>query len=143
MSNHVDHDADTTVGTTAGTKESNDALILALMQSSMDCIKLLDRDGRLVMMSENGQCVMEIDDASGILGRFWWDLWPADQGDALRALVAKAAGGEDAYYRGACPTGKGTMKLWDVRAAPVEDSTGDISQVVVVSREVVGAGGQS
>jgi hypothetical protein len=45
-----------------------DSLLLALLASSGDCIKILDLDGSLLFMTEGGQRIMEVTDFSAIQG---------------------------------------------------------------------------
>lgn len=57
-----------------------------VLESSVDCIKVLDLDARLEFMSEGGMCVMEVDDFGAIEGACWPDLVGrrARQGDFRR-----------------------------------------------------------
>ena len=47
-----------------------------ILESSSDCIKLLDLDGRLLYVNEGGLCILEIDDFSVIHNADWIALWP-------------------------------------------------------------------
>jgi hypothetical protein len=51
-----------------------DSLLLALLASSGDCIKILDLDGSLLFMTEGGQRIMEVTDFSAIQGCLWPDF---------------------------------------------------------------------
>ncbi len=112
------------------------SISLALLRNSRDCVKLLNMEGRISFMSENGQCAMEIDDMSMIAGKPWWDLWPASEREGLSSAFAEAANGKDVEYRGHCPTAKGTPKDWEVRLTPVVEQDGTIKSVLAVSREI-------
>ena len=50
----------------------------SILESSGDCIKVLDLDGALVSVNPAGMCVLELDDARDILGKRWPDMWPAE-----------------------------------------------------------------
>lgn len=44
------------------------ATLASVLDQSVDCVKILGLDGRLEYMNFNGQCAMEIDDLSAIIG---------------------------------------------------------------------------
>ncbi len=46
-----------------------------MLDSSADCIKVLDLDARIESMNEGGRRVMEIDDFAGIAGMDWTGFW--------------------------------------------------------------------
>ena len=111
-------------------------LALSLLAVTPDCVKLLDRDGTLTFMNYGGRCVMEIDDLSSVIGRKWWDLWPAAERDRLMQAVAGANQGEVTEFVAACPTAKGNPRWWAVRVSPVLGQDGATGQILAVSRDV-------
>ncbi len=114
-----------------------------VLESSPDCVKVLDREGNIVFANENGLCLLEFDTLSQLRGCAWWTLWPEPQRAALEALVRRALNGETSHYRGFAPTHKGTPKWWDVIVSPVkasdQSSRDEITQVLVVSRDITAA----
>ena len=46
-----------------------------LIESSRDCIKVLDLDGRLLSMNTGGMAVLEICDLKPFIGAAWIDFW--------------------------------------------------------------------
>ena len=120
----------------ATTGETGEALTLALLRNSPDCVKVLNTSGRIGFMSENGRCAMEIDDFKAIAGKTWWDLWPEANRADLAAAFGRSVSGEDVTYEGECPTAKGTPKRWTVRMTPIADDAGVVRSVLAVSREV-------
>jgi PAS domain S-box-containing protein len=108
----------------------------SLMESSADCVKVLDLEGRLLMMNGPGMCLMEIDDLAPFFGREWPSFWPEESRTALAEAVRRARNGETASYFGFCPTAKGTPRWWDVKVSPVRDSAGAIVRLLVVSRDL-------
>ena len=115
------------------------AFTLAHLRASPDCVKLLNAQGRITFMSENGMCAMQIDSPAEITGKTWWELWPAEARDSLRAAVDRAFAGQIATHRGSCPTAKGEPREWDVRVSPLVNGDGSITQVLAVSRDVTQA----
>jgi two-component system CheB/CheR fusion protein len=91
----------------------------AVLESSPDCLKLLDREGRLQFMNVNGQCLLEIEDFAPLKGQAWTSLWPAQYAPLVMAALEKANRGEAARFQAQSPTAKGKLKWWDVIVAPV------------------------
>ena len=54
----------------------------SVVESSVDCVKVLDLEGHLVYMSAPGQRALEIEDVTKFLGRKWADFWNAEIGRA-------------------------------------------------------------
>ncbi|MFN7055990.1 sensor histidine kinase [Hyphomonas sp.] len=119
--------------------ENAEPMLDALLQNSGDCIKLVDPDGRLVFVNQNGVQLLGLSESSEIVGKLWWDLWPAEARDAVRQAVAQAVSGETAQFRGICKTARGVSKWWDVRVIPVVSSLGGGQVLLVISRDVTEA----
>lgn len=111
-------------------------MMIALLEQSQDCVKLMQPDGTLGFMNRNGRCSMEIDDFCAVEGTRWWEMWPAEAQPVVRQAVSQAAAGQDSRFEAFCPTAKGTAKWWDVTVSPVRDDQGKIFQIVSFSRDV-------
>jgi PAS domain S-box-containing protein len=111
-------------------------LTLAFLRSLPDCVKLLNLDGRLEFMNHNGQCAMEIDDLAQIKGKSWWSLWPEAGQPVVQQAVERARGGEIVTFTAPCPTGRGSLRMWEVRVCPVREPNGEIRSLLSISRDV-------
>jgi PAS domain S-box-containing protein len=109
---------------------------LATLRDSPDCIKLLNPEGRITFMSDNGLCALDIARAEDIVGRTWCEMWPEDQRDALQRAFEMSLEGKVTMYHGQCPTAAGALKDWDIRITPITDDDGAVSSVLAISREV-------
>ena len=108
----------------------------SLMEGSVDCIKVLDLEGRLQHMNGPGLCAMEIDDFTPICGAEWVELWPAETMPEIRRAFDSARSGKSDSFRAFCPTAKGKPRWWDVSVSPVRDSAnGQIVRILSVSRD--------
>ena len=116
--------------------DTSDVFVLALLDSSPDCIKLVERDGSLSYMNPNGQCAMEIDDFTMVAGAQWKALWPEESQDAIAASVTAALAGETSRIEAFCPTAKGRARWWDVSVSPVLNGKGEVVRVLSVSRDI-------
>jgi PAS domain-containing protein len=64
-----------------------------VLETTTDCIKILDLDGRLEFMNAGGQRVMEVDNFSKLEGCPWVELWQGDdQARASETVEAAKAG---------------------------------------------------
>ncbi len=109
-----------------------------LLESSPDCIKLMDTEGNLQLMNAKGMSLMEIDDFTPYLHKPWLNLCGLEQATTIRRAITWAAGGKSAHFQAFCPTAKGTPKWWDVVVAPVESSAegGKPKRLISVSRDI-------
>ena len=108
----------------------------AIFESSNDCVKMLDRDGALLSMNKNGQCMMEIDDFRSVAGLAWPTLWPAESHGAILHALDEARAGRTGHFAAFCPTAKATPKWWDVIVTPVLGAGGSIERILSISRDV-------
>jgi PAS domain S-box-containing protein len=107
-----------------------------MLESSPDCIKLLDINGRLLYMNAGGLCLMEIDDLTPYLNTEWICFWQGEaQQDAEAAMAAAKAGGVG-KFQGYCPTAKGTPKWWEVIVSPILDGLGQVERLLSISRDI-------
>ncbi len=113
-----------------------DAVLTSLLDNSRDCIKLLDPQGRILYINRTGLAVRQIAGMEDVLGRFWWELWPAEAETAVRDATLNSASGKLRDFRGYCPTARGAPKWWDVRTSPVTDASGEVCRILVVSKDV-------
>lgn len=107
-----------------------------MFESSPDCVKLLDLDGRLLDMNRNGQCAMEIDDIASFCGCEWRAFWPQQSHGNIEAALADARAGRMGRFRAFCPTAKGAPRWWDVTVTPISGDSGQIEHILSVSRDV-------
>ncbi|WOD39787.1 PAS domain-containing protein [Nodosilinea sp. E11] len=107
-----------------------------LLESSLDCIKVLDIEGRLLYMNTGGMCIMEIDDLRPYLHQEWICFWGEEFRHLAEQALAAAKAGEVSIFRGFCPTAKGTDKWWEVIVSPIRGASGKPEQVLSVSRDI-------
>ncbi len=115
---------------------SGDDFLRSVLDASLDCIKVVELDGRLTYMNANGLCAMEIDDFAQVANACWWDLWPADGTIDIQKAVEAGRKGQPTRFEAFCPTAKGTPKWWDVSVSPVRDETGSVTMLVSISRDI-------
>ena len=115
---------------------ASNEMLAAVLDQSVDCIKVIGPTGTLDFMNRNGRCAMGIDDFNAVAGKNWWDLWPAESQDLVRASIATACETGTARFEAFCPTAKGAPKWWDVTVSPLRDDTGELRGLISISRDV-------
>lgn len=113
--------------------------LAAVLEQSVDCVKLIGLDGEVLWMNPNGLCLMEIDDFAQVENRQWSDMWPEESRAEIRTGLLSAAIGSVARLDAYCPTAKGTPKRWSVSISRLEDARRDHVGYLAVSREISNA----
>ena len=115
---------------------ASEARYRSIIDSSPDCIKILDLQGNLLAL-EAGLELLGISDITPLLGKSWIDFWVRDDDrSAARAAVAAAAAGGNGHFVGFFRTLHGLDKWWDVAITPVCDGAGQPVRLIAVSRDV-------
>ncbi len=107
-----------------------------MIESSHDCIKELDLEGRVLSMNHSGRCMMEIDDLTSVLNTPWPDFWNGAYHDAARQAIARARAGGVGAFEGFYSTAKGKLTWWSSVVTPIVNSSGAPGRLMVVSRDI-------
>ncbi|MGF1588657.1 MAG: ATP-binding protein [Pleurocapsa sp.] len=116
--------------------QRNTEFVRRIIESSPDCIKVVDLQGRLLYMNDGGQDIMEIDNFTQVQYLPWLSFWQGcDRSLAEKALdIAKA--GKIARFDGYCATAKGTPRWWEVVVTPMLDENEQVQEILSVSRDI-------
>jgi PAS domain S-box-containing protein len=109
------------------------------IESSLDSVRVLDLDGRVLFINRGGLDAFEIEDSNAYTGRLCQSLWPEPAATQIGIGIAAALRGDTHRFEGMCPTVHGVEKWWDVFIAPVRDETGALSAVIATSRDITDA----
>lgn len=107
-----------------------------LLESNPDCVKVIDREGRIQYMNINGQCLLEIDDFNNYKNKFWSDLWNKENQPLIENAVQKALSGENVQFIAAGKTTKNSRKWWDVMVSPIVNANNEIHEIISISRDI-------
>lgn len=113
-----------------------EAFLRSVLDSSTDCVKVIEPDGTLAFVNSGGRALLELEDCVSLEGRCWAELWPEPGRAQVEAAIATALAGRTARFEGFAPTARGTPKWWDVAVSPVRDAEGQVTRVVATSRDV-------
>ena len=112
------------------------SLTAPILESSRDCIVVLDLEARIQFVSPGGIAAMEIDDLEAVLGQSWLLVWTDDDRVAAEAAVAEARAGRIGRFQGYCATDRGRIKCWDVVISPIVGADGTVERLVSTGRDI-------
>ncbi|WP_075218003.1 PAS domain-containing protein [Mongoliimonas terrestris] len=116
--------------------EESEEFSRSVLQSTADCIMVLELDGSLQFMNDNGRRLMEVDDFATIYREPWTSLWPKESAVEAAAAMQAARSGETGRFSAFCPSIKGTPKWWDVVVTAVTGADDKPVRLVSISRDV-------
>ncbi|SHI35175.1 PAS domain S-box-containing protein/diguanylate cyclase (GGDEF) domain-containing protein [Roseomonas rosea] len=119
----------------AALRESED-FARGILESTTDCMKVLDLEGRLLFLNGAGLALLDVDDFEAIRGREWMSLLPAETAAEAGPAIAAALAGGTGRFTGFCPTLKGVPKWWDVIVSPILGASGEVARLLSISRDV-------
>ncbi len=107
-----------------------------ILENNQDCIKLLDLEGRLLYMNENGQKLFEVDDFAKYDRSVWAHFWTGNERNLAQAAFENALAGTISKFEGQCSTTTGTPKWWEVNVIPLHDQDANVEQLLVFSHDL-------
>ena len=81
-----------------------------IVESSSDCIKILDLEGTLLYISERGQKLLGIEDTRPYINSSWIELWPGEGQRRARAAIEQAKESGLGMFQAFGPTPQGQAK---------------------------------
>jgi PAS domain S-box-containing protein len=113
------------------------AFLESVLGATTDCLKVLDLDGRILWMSENGRRSLEIADFASFQNVEYASFWMHDgKQEQARAAIAAAREGKIGRLQGCVPTVTGKLKWWDALLSPINGRDGRPEKILGVSRDV-------
>jgi PAS domain S-box-containing protein len=110
-----------------------------LIESSRDCIKVLDLKGHLLSMNAHGMTALEICDFGPLVGSPWVEFWDGEDREQARAAIEQARQGTVGRFTGFFATNQTkTPKWWDVSVTAILDKEGQPEKLLAISRDVTG-----
>lgn len=106
----------------------------AMLDASVDCIKVITVDGRLMTMNRAGCIALGVPEDSAF-GMPWLPLLPSVVHAAGAQALEEARHGRTARFPGKSEMG-GETRYWDNLLTPVADDAGKVQIILCVSRDV-------
>lgn len=112
------------------------AALMAVLDQSQDCVKLLTLEGRVRFMNNAGLRALEIAVLEDVLDRAWESFWPDAACPAVRSAIHAAKAGERARFEAECPAVTGEQRWWDVAVTPIADPVSGDRFILVTERDI-------
>ncbi|MBF9036120.1 PAS domain-containing protein [Rhodobacterales bacterium HKCCE2091] len=107
-----------------------------LAQRANVCVKVLDRDGRIVAVNRRGLELLETT-AEAVCNAIWTEFWDGATRQEAEACVKRAFAGEAGTFTGVYRIGDRDTQ-WEIEAFPLEWSEGAVTRVLVLSSLLTG-----
>src|SRR4030095_4119657 len=98
-----------------------------IVESSNDCIKILDLEGTLLYISERGRELLGIEDARPYVNSSWIELWPGEGRLSAQAAIEQTKASGFAVFQAYGPTPQGHAKWWEDVITPISDAQGRVA----------------
>ncbi|MFQ4137264.1 PAS domain S-box protein [Nodosilinea sp. PGN35] len=106
------------------------------MDSSDDCIAVLDLDGRILFVNRGGQGLWGVEETVPVLNSCWVNFWQPAEQPAARDAIARAAAGEVCSLEGYRPTPRGEPRWWDNKLSPLRGADGQVERLLCIARDI-------
>ncbi len=108
----------------------------SILNSSRDCILVLDLQGSIEFVSPGGVRGYDAADAAELQGRSWFDMWQDGDREAAHKAAREACAGGTGRFEGFATTLKNVPKWWDFVVSTIFDVDGKPQRVVAVGRDI-------
>jgi PAS domain S-box-containing protein len=115
---------------------ARDELNRQIVASNPDCAKVLDLNGHVLQMTEQGCRLMEIDDFESVRNSDWTSWWPEEGQTQARTCIDEARQGNTTRFVGFGCTQKGSPRWWDTSISPIRGVRGTVDMLLAVSRDI-------
>ena len=122
--------------TTKPSRRQTNDVSRSIVDSSEDCLKVLDLEGRVNYVNGAGVRHLELRSPADLLGRVWLDLWEGEGREAAEDALERARAGGRGAFQGRRKTAAGVEQWWDVVVTPITDAKGAVVQLLAVSRDL-------
>ena len=107
-----------------------------ILESSPDCIKVLDLDGRVIYVNPVGRKLLETGDVEARSKPYWPGVWEGEGREAAEKAYRAALTGESGRFVAFRLTPRGNPKWWDVAVRPIVGAKGQPERLLAVLRDV-------
>ena len=107
-----------------------------IVDSTGDCVKIMDLDGRLLYMNPVGLRLLEIPDLGQLVNRPVADFFDGEFRRAAEEAIAQARSGRRGSFQYLMRIASGVPKWFDAVVTPVTDVNGAVVQLLAVSRDI-------
>tara|TARA_R110002049_G_scaffold116110_1_gene268486 strand:+ start:50074 stop:52935 length:2862 start_codon:yes stop_codon:yes gene_type:complete len=107
-----------------------------ILEAGPECIKLLDPDGKLLMMNQAGLAMIEADNEEQVLGKCMLGILLPEYRTTFLKLIEKIFEGESGELVYEIEGFKGTRRWLETHSVPMKNEQGDITSLLGITRDV-------
>ncbi|MDA0834661.1 MAG: PAS domain S-box protein [Planctomycetota bacterium] len=116
--------------------EIRETLYQAILEAQPECVKVLDRDGRVLEMNPAGVRMIEADNFEQVRGVKISEILPPEYQELYRKWERQVFTGEKATIVFEADGLKGTRKWLEAIGTPLRNSSGEIEALLAVTRDI-------
>jgi PAS domain S-box-containing protein len=113
----------------------SESLSRGILDSTADCVMLLDRSGRIQRVNGPGLRLLGKNESTEITGSNWRDLWPSALRNTVESAVAEALTGKVVRFQGATVPGN-VVRWYDVMIAPLPGDGPNTERLTATLRDI-------
>ncbi|MEI6946009.1 PAS domain S-box protein [Paraflavisolibacter sp. H34] len=117
-------------------RRHQEALFQSMYEGSPDCIKILDLNGHILSMNQQGLRLIEAEGLPDVQGAWWPGFCTGDDRQAVLAAMERAKMGGIGRFEGYCPSRKGKPMWWEVVITPVYGEGDSVVQLLTSCRDI-------
>jgi PAS domain S-box-containing protein len=107
-----------------------------IIESEPECVKLQDREGRIIEMNPAGLGLLCAQSAAQVIGSPIYDFLCEEYHEAYRQLTAQVFAGERRSLQFEVTTLDGRRRWLETHAAPLRDGDGEITALLAITRDI-------
>lgn len=117
----------------------SEILIRSIFQSSPDCVRLLDLNGKPLLMNRAGREIFGLSDAADVSEARWDKVVAPDNMRTVTAAFERARAGHRARFETTITTHDGKERCMDVVTTPVPGKDGKPARILTIWRDITEA----
>ncbi len=115
--------------------EESQKQLKAIIDNEPECVKLLDKEGKILQMNPAGLAMIEANDSAEVIGKSAYSLIMPEYHDAFKELTTGVFKGEKRKLEFEIVGLKGGRRWLETHAAPLRDKKGGIVSILSVTRD--------
>lgn len=107
----------------------------SIIEAEPECVKLIDREGKILKMNKAGLQMVEADSEQQVVGRSVYDFIPPEYRQAFQTLVERSLRGESGTLQFEIIGLRGARRWADTIAVPFWDPKGEVKATLAITRD--------
>lgn len=118
------------------TLRENEERLRTIIETEPECVKIVDRDGRLLEMNAAGLAMLEVESLSEAQQHTLLNFILPEYRDSFGALHKRVMSGENGTLVFEVLGLKGTRRWLETHAAPMRNANGEVTKLLGVTRDI-------